>query len=104
MARADRVIVYCKNATHSPTSDRTSCKCACAASLRASFYPIFFHVLLRMRQDDALLHAAMIARADTVVVCSLPLAKNAMHSPTSIYTSLMVTIVGERERSNLYRC
>ena len=36
-----------------------------------------------MRQD-ALLHAAMMARADTVIVFSLPLAKNAMHSPTSV--------------------
>ena len=40
-----------------------------------------------MRQDNALLHAAMMARADTVIVCSLPLAKNAMHSPTSAITS-----------------
>ena len=29
-----------------------------------------------------------MANADTVIVCSLPLAKNAMHSPTSILTSL----------------
>ena len=44
------------------------------------------HVLcyLRMRQDNELLHDAMMARADTVIVCSLPLAKNGMHSPTSI--------------------
>ena len=28
-----------------------------------------------------------MARADTVIVCSLPLAKNAMHSPTSIIAS-----------------
>ena len=26
-----------------------------------------------------------MANADTVIVCSLPLAKNAMHSPTSSY-------------------
>ena len=35
-----------------------------------------------MRQDKALLRAAMMARANTVIVCSLLLAKNAMHSPT----------------------
>ena len=30
----------------------------------------FFHMCyLRMRQDNALLHAAMMARADTVIVC-----------------------------------
>ena len=36
----------------------------------------FFHTCyLRMRQDNAVLHAAMMARADTVIVCSLPLAQ-----------------------------
>ena len=48
----------------------------------------FFHMCyLRMHQESALLHAAMMAHADTVIVCSLPLTKNAMHSPTSYFTS-----------------
>ena len=51
---------------------------------------------LRMRQDNTLLLAAMMAHADTVSVCSLPLAKNAMHSPTS-----KKRVIGERERANL---
>ena len=46
-------------------------------------FQFFSHVLPANAQDDAL-HAAMMVRADTVVVCSLPLAKNSMHSPTSI--------------------
>ena len=45
-----------------------------------------------MRQD---LHAARMARADTVIVCSLPLAKNALHSPTSnlFITHLIVKLL-----------
>ena len=35
-----------------------------------------------MRQDFDI-RAARMAHADTVIVCLLPLAKNAMHSPTS---------------------
>ena len=38
--------------------------------------------------------AARMARANTDIVCSLPLAKNAMHSPTS-------SIIGEQKRANL---
>ena len=30
------------------------------------------------------LRGSRMARADTIIVCSLPLANNAMHSPTSI--------------------
>ena len=65
---------------------RASRKCACAASLRACFYQkyIFHMCYLRMRQDNAFLHAAMMARADTVIVCQLPLAKNAMHQSNII--------------------
>ena len=40
-----------------------------------------------------------MARADRVIVCSLPLAKNAMHSPTSNNEGAI--IIGERERANL---
>ena len=47
---------------------------------------------LRMHQDNALIHAARMARADTVIVCSLPLAKNAMHSPTSNYTYIRLWV------------
>ena len=48
-------------------------------------FQYFFHkcYVPAQRQDNALLHAAMMARADTVIVCSFPLAKNSMHSPTS---------------------
>ena len=35
---------------------------------------------LRMRQDNALLHAAI--NDGSVIVFSLPLAKNALHSPS----------------------
>ena len=46
---------------------------------------------IRIRQDNTLLHAARMARADTVIVCSLLLAKNAMHSPTSnVYLLLSI--------------
>ena len=43
-------------------------------------FQYFFHkcYVPAQRQDNALLHAAMMARADTVIVCSLPLAKNAL--------------------------
>ena len=37
-----------------------------------------------------------MTRADTVIVYSLPLAKNALHSPTS-----KLQFIAERERANL---
>ena len=48
---------------------------------------------LRMRQNNALIHAARMARADTVIVCSLPLAKNAIRSPTITIVSIKSTEV-----------
>ena len=47
---------------------------------------LYTHIALRFKHTHAsgLLRAARMARADTIIVCLLPLAKNAMHSPTSI--------------------
>ena len=50
---------------------------------RLRYALLFIRNHFQLFQDNALLHAAMMACADTVIVCSLPLAKNAMHSPTT---------------------
>ena len=55
---------------------------------------LYTHIALRFKHTHAsgLLRAARMGRADTVIVCSLPLAKNAMHSPTSIIKSVCVCV------------